>query len=238
MNSAPDTTVTPRFPVFPLKNGVAFPNMMLPITAGRPGSLAAVEAALATEDKQIAVFSQRDASIEEPATEDLYAVGTLCVIRRMQRREGVIQIMLQGRRRIERAEVVQTSPFPLFQVGYLPEPMDAGPEVEALQRTMLDLAARMLSLGPPQMQIDLEKMVADLERPIQQAYVLASLTSIDVDKHNRLFGRKRPGGGATSGGRLPQSGGAGAGRAEPDFQGGGIQDEQGPARDDAAPTAQ
>jgi ATP-dependent Lon protease len=187
MDSAPNTSGSPGFPVFPLKNGVAFPNMMLPITAGRPASLAAVEAALATEDKQIAIFAQRDPSVEEPAKEDLFPVGTLCVIRRMQRREGAIQVMLQGSRRIEPVEVVQASPFPLFRVRYLSEPEDTGPEVEALHRTMLELAARMLSLGPPQMQIDLARMVSDLERPIQQAYVLSSMTAIDVEKQNRLL---------------------------------------------------
>ena len=187
MNSTHQTASAVTLPVFPLKNSVAFPYMMLPLTAGRPASLAAIEAALATEDKQIAVFAQRDASIEEPAAKDLYPVGTLCVIRRMQRREGVIQLMLQGSRRIEQVEVAQTSPFLQFQVRYLPEPEDTGPEVEALHRTLLDLAARMLSLGPPQIQVDLQQMVSELERPIQQAYILASLTSIDVRKQNRLL---------------------------------------------------
>jgi len=187
MKNLDDTDSTVTLPVFPLKNSVSFPNMMLPITAGRPASIAAVEAALATEDKQIAIFTQRDATIEEPVAKDLYPVGTLCVIKRMQRREGLIQVMIQGSRRIEQVEVVQTSPFPQFQVRYLPEPEDSGPEVEALHRTMLDLAARMLSLGPPQMQIDLEQMVSDLEQPIQQAYVLSSMTSIDIDKQNRLL---------------------------------------------------
>jgi ATP-dependent Lon protease len=186
MNMDVDTVMVSA-PVFPLKNGVVFPNLMMPITAVRPASLAAVEAALATEDKLIAVFTQRDNEVEEPAIEGLYPVGTLCVIRRMQRREGIIQIMLQGSRRVEMVDVEQSSPYPRYRVKYLPEPEDTGSEVEALHRTMLDLAARMMSLGPPQMQIDLEHMVSDLEKPVQQAYVLTSMTSIDVDKQNRLL---------------------------------------------------
>jgi len=181
---SPDTTI---LPVFPLKNGVAFPNMMLPITAGRPVSMAAIEAALATEDKQIAVFTQRDSSIEEPAAEDLYAIGTQCVIKHMHRHERVIQLMVQGIRRIERVAVEQASPYPLFQVRMLPEPEDTGPKVEALHRTMLDLAQQMLSLGSLQSRIDLEQLVSELERPIQQAYILSSFTSIDVEKQIRLL---------------------------------------------------
>ncbi|MFT5658698.1 MAG: ATP-dependent Lon protease [Gammaproteobacteria bacterium] len=187
MSATIENPVTTAYPVFPLKNGAAFPNMMFPITAGRSLSLASIEAALATEDKQIAVFSQRDASIEEPTAEDLYTVGTLCVIKHMQRHERVIQLMVQGIRRIERVAIQQSSPYPVYQIKFLPELDDSNPQVEALHRTMLDLAAQMLSLGSSPMKIDLEQLVAELERPIQQAYVLSSFTSIDVEKQNRLL---------------------------------------------------
>lgn len=174
--------------VFPMKNTVAFPNLVLPITAGRPpSSVAAVEAALATEDKQIAVFTQRDATVESPSPDDLYSVGTMCLIKRMQRGEEGVQLILQGSRRIERREVIQEAPFLQYKVAYLPELKDSSSEVEALQRTMLDLAARMLSLGPPQMQIDLQQLISELETPVEQAYVLSALTSIDVEKQYQLL---------------------------------------------------
>ncbi|MGD8570583.1 MAG: LON peptidase substrate-binding domain-containing protein, partial [Gammaproteobacteria bacterium] len=191
MDSATDTptlTSTATLPVLPLKNSVTLPNMILPITAGRPRSVAAAEAALVTEDKQIAVFAQRNASVEVPQADDVYPIGTLCVIKRMQRSgEGTIQLILQGVRRIERLELAQDAPYPSYRVKILPELDDAGSEVEALHRTMLDLAARMLSLGPSQMQVDLKQIVAELERPVEQAYVLSSLTSINLDKQYRLL---------------------------------------------------
>lgn len=180
----PDTST---YPSFPLKNSVAFPNMILPITASRPISIASIEAALATEDKQIAVFTQRDSSIDEPAAEDLYAIGTLCVIKHMHRHEQVIQLMVQGVHRIERIAVEQTSPYPLFRTRILPKLDETGPQVEALHRTMLDLAAQMLSLASLQSRIDLDQLVSELELPIQQAYVISSLTSIDVEKQIRLL---------------------------------------------------
>ena len=100
---------------------------------------------------------------------------------------GVIQLLLQGSRRIEVIETIQESPFLRFRVMPLPELEDTSSEVEALQRTMLDLATRLLALGPPQIQIDLQRMVTELERPVQQAYVLSSLTSIDTDRQYRLL---------------------------------------------------
>ncbi|MCG6869909.1 MAG: endopeptidase La [Gammaproteobacteria bacterium] len=185
MNATSETSAL--LPVVPMKDGVVFPNMMLPMTVGRSQSTEAVEAALATEDKQIAIFAQRDASVEEPGAEDLYPIGTQCVIRRMQRQEGAIQLMLQGSRRIRRTEVVQETPYRQFRVELLPRLEDTDSEVEALHRTMLDLAARMLALGPPQMQINLQQMVSELDQPVEQAYVLASLLSIDTEKQHQLL---------------------------------------------------
>jgi ATP-dependent Lon protease len=174
-------------PVFPVKNSVAFPHMVLPMTAGRARSVAAVEAALATEDKRIAVFTQRDAAVEEPGADDLYPVGTLCVIKRMQRTQGSISMLLQADRRIERQALQQLDPFLECRATLMPVLSDGGSEVEALQRTMLDQTARMLEIGPAQMQIDLKQLVADVEKPVEQAYVLSSLISISIEKQYRLL---------------------------------------------------
>ena len=46
-----------HLPVLPLKNTVLFPYLLLPLTAGRPASVAAVDAALATEDKSILIVA-------------------------------------------------------------------------------------------------------------------------------------------------------------------------------------
>ena len=53
-------------PLLPLKNSVLFPGLLMPLSVGRTVSLAAVEAALATEDKEIIVVAQRDASADSP----------------------------------------------------------------------------------------------------------------------------------------------------------------------------
>jgi ATP-dependent Lon protease len=181
----PDTTLV--LPVFPIKNSVAFPHLVLPVTAGRARSIAAVEAALATEDKRIAVFTQRDAAVEEPGEDDLYPIGTLCIIKRMQRPQGTIHLLLQPVRRITREALLRTEPHLECRAAYLPELEDSDSEVEALHRTMLDQATRMLQLGPEQMQIDLQKLVSSLETPVEQAYVLSSVISIDIEKQYQLL---------------------------------------------------
>src|SRR5271168_1125775 len=82
-------------PVLPLKNAVLFPYLMMPLSAGRAASMAAVEAALATESKEIVVFTQRDADVDVPTQDDLYPIGTKAVIRKMNRAsEGHIELLV------------------------------------------------------------------------------------------------------------------------------------------------
>ncbi len=62
---------TKNLPLLPLKNSALFPHLLMPLSVGRPASLAAVEAAQATEGREIVVAAQRDASIEAPGLGDL-----------------------------------------------------------------------------------------------------------------------------------------------------------------------
>jgi ATP-dependent Lon protease len=74
--------------VLPVRNLVLYPFVLMPVSLGRPASVKAVEAALQREDKLIAVFSQKDASTEQPGPDDLYEVGTRALIRRTARRRS------------------------------------------------------------------------------------------------------------------------------------------------------
>src|SRR2546423_15377497 len=99
-------------PVLPLQNLTLFPETMVPLAVGRPGSMAAVEAALAGEEKLLACISVRpDKSSEEDATPgDLFEVGTLVMIKRMERVEDTLHLIVQGTNRIRLLAWPRTQP--------------------------------------------------------------------------------------------------------------------------------
>ena len=78
----------------------------MPLSVGRTASVAAVESALATEDKEIIVVAQRDASVETPGAADLYTIGTRAVIRKSGRPKARPHrhLVVQG---IERVVIVK-----------------------------------------------------------------------------------------------------------------------------------
>ena len=99
-------------PIMPLKGAVLFPRLVQPIAAGRPETVAAVEAALASEDKEILVIAQRDSSVETPAMADLHTVGTRAVIKKAARLpEATLQIVIQGIERVVLVKLEQGRPF-------------------------------------------------------------------------------------------------------------------------------
>ena len=63
-------------PLLPLKKSVLFPFVWMPLTVGRPASVATIEAVLAREDKELVVVAQRDASVETPGLQDFFSIGT------------------------------------------------------------------------------------------------------------------------------------------------------------------
>ena len=175
-------------PVLPLKNTVLFPFTATSLSASRPASVAAIEAALATESKELAVVTQRDATIENPAADDIYAFGAKAVIRKMARApEGAIQLIVQGIERIKITSFEQTTPYLKARVNLTPLPEEKGPEVEALYRSVIELASRALALVQPQAQVDLSQLLPPTEDPVKHAYMIASMLSLDVTREQTLL---------------------------------------------------
>src|SRR5579862_6079909 len=91
-------------PLLPLKNSVLFPGLLMPLSVGRPGSVAAVEKALATEEKEIVVVTQRDVSVDTPQASDLFTIGTKAVIKKVGRSKDQLEILVYG---VERVVIVK-----------------------------------------------------------------------------------------------------------------------------------
>lgn len=181
-------------PVLPLKNTVLFPGLMLPLSVGRKSTQAAVEAALATEEKEIFIVSQRDSAMESPAEADLYTVGTIAVVRRIQRHAGgMMELMVMGEERARLLKVDEVSDedgaaiYLRARVTAMPLPEDTGTEVEALEREILDLATRAITLAHGDSSSDLGRVLRGQEDSLHMVYLLASMMSLPVDKEQILL---------------------------------------------------
>src|SRR4051812_38738416 len=179
---------TSVLPVLPLKNTILFPGLLLPLSVGRESSVKAVEAALKTEAKEILLVAQRDPQLESPEQDDLYTIGTKAVIRKQSRPgDGLLEILVLG---VERAVLVKleaTAPYLSAKYRVLETPQDGGSELEALSGALLELAAKAISLAQPQSASELTRMLAANSDPLQVAYLLASIFSLDMAREQKLL---------------------------------------------------
>ncbi len=175
--------------VLPLQNTTLFPGTVVPLAAGRPRSVAAVEAALAHPEKLIACVSVLpDRGIDNEAQpEDIYEVGTLVMIKRMMRTPEAIQLIVQGTERIKVLAWTQTEPFLRARVQILPElKTENTDEVEALQQNMRTLIERALALLP-QVPPEVRAAVMGTSEPVQLAYFLASILNLGLEQEQAML---------------------------------------------------
>lgn len=88
-----------ELPVLPLRNTVVLPHVTTGVDVGRPRSKRAVEEALQS-DRFIFLVTQKDPEVDNPEPEDLYAYGTLAVVKQALRLpDGSLQVMVEARNR-------------------------------------------------------------------------------------------------------------------------------------------
>jgi ATP-dependent Lon protease len=175
-------------PILPLKNALLFPNLLMPLSVGRSTSLAAVKAALATEDKEIILVAQRDPDVESPQQTDLYSVGTRAVIRRMsQPNESMVEVLVMGVERVTVLKVEEADGYLQARVLPSPLPQDGGAEVEALHGALIELSNRAIELTQVQAPPEIRSLLTSSDDPLRLVFLLASVLSLEVAKEQALL---------------------------------------------------
>src|ERR1700749_4641262 len=84
------------YPVLPLRDIVVFPHMIVPLFVGREKSVRALEDVM-QDDKHILLLTQKNAGQDDPATNDLYTIGTVgAVVQRLKLPDGTVKVLVEG----------------------------------------------------------------------------------------------------------------------------------------------
>ncbi len=100
-----------EIPVLALRDVVVYPHMVIPLFVGREKSIRCLEAAM-DNDKQIFLVAQKDASVDEPSSEDIYSVGTIATILQLLKLpDGTVKVLVEGNVRGEIDTLSQLDPY-------------------------------------------------------------------------------------------------------------------------------
>ncbi len=149
--------------VVPVRNTVLFPEIVFPITLGRPASIAAAQQAV-REQRQVLILLQRDPEKDAPGPDDMHRTGTVAnIVRYVTSPEGGHHLICQGVQRFRVTEFVEGQPFLLARGLHVVEPTAAGPDIEArflVLQGQVNEVLELLPRVPPELRQTVEATTA------------------------------------------------------------------------------
>jgi ATP-dependent Lon protease len=177
-----------ELPILPIRNTVLFPGVIIPITVGRDKSIELIKKAY-KGDKTIGVVSQKDPEIEDPVFEDLNKIGTVAyILKVLKMPDGSTTAIIQGKKRVEVKECLQTDPFIKCSVNIIPKPKVKATDEEfiALVDSLKDLSLQIIK-SSPNIPSDASFAISNIESPTFIINFIASNMNLSlVDKQRML----------------------------------------------------
>jgi ATP-dependent Lon protease len=175
-------TLPEELPILPLRDTVLYPHSFMPLAVARESSVQLIDDAIAG-GKLIGVFTQRDATIEEPVQADLHTVGTVSHIHKMFKLpDGSLRLIVQGLGRVKLTRVTETRPYLRAKVSGVSEAVQEADQVEidALMRNIKTNFQKVVSLSPL-LSDDLQTLAANISEPGRLSdFIASSLTTLET----------------------------------------------------------
>src|ERR1700680_1473695 len=171
--------------ILPVRNMLLFPGVVLPLTIGRPSSIAAAQEAVRS-GRKVGLLLQNDPDIEQPGPEHLRRVGTIAEILRYVTHENTHYAICRGLRRFRVVEFLPGFPYLVARVEEIGISEVLTPEVEARMRLLKTRAKEAVQLLP-NLPAEIPAAIDSLESPSALADFLAGIIDIPVSEKQGLL---------------------------------------------------
>src|SRR5499427_8405986 len=174
------------YPVLPLRDIVVFPHMIVPLFVGREKSVRALEDVM-KDDKQILLVTQRNAAQDDPATSDIYTVGTVgTVLQLLKLPDGTVKVLVEGGQRARISRFADNNLFFQAVAETVPENTGEQQETEALARTVVSQFEQYIKLNkkiPPEVLVSINQ----IEEPGKLADTVAAHLTLKIPEKQELL---------------------------------------------------
>jgi len=178
-------------PVLPLRDIVVFPNRIVPLFVGREKSVAALEAAMAS-DKELFLVAQLDPSEDDPDRDALYDLGVIATAMQMLKLpDGTVRVLVEGAKRARLVSLGEADGHQQAEVALVDEEEAEGPEAQALMRSVIDQFDNYAKLNK-RLPAETSMQLGEIEDPSVLADAVASNLSIKVADKQALLGELHP----------------------------------------------
>ena len=177
-----------ELPILPLRNNVLFPGVVIPITVGRDKSIKLIQEAN-KGNKIIGVVSQKNQDEESPEFDDLNRIGTVAqIVRLLKMPDGSSTVIIQGKRRFEIIQPLQTEPYMVATVKVIKEKrIDSNDkELEIMFKSIKDLALQIIRESP-NIPSEAQFAIGNIDSPTFLVNFISSNMNADVSKKQEML---------------------------------------------------
>ncbi|GAP76945.1 endopeptidase La [Pseudoalteromonas sp. CO325X] len=173
-------------PVLALRDVVVYPHMVIPLFVGREKSIRCLEAAMDT-DKQIFLVAQKDASVDDPQTDEIYTVGTVAsVLQLLKLPDGTVKVLVEGTQRAAITHYTQEEEYFAAEVEYIPSTDIDEREQDIFIRSAISQFEGYVKLNkkiPPEVLTS----VSGIDEPARLADTMAAHMPIKVPEKQKVL---------------------------------------------------
>lgn len=179
-------TIPDELPILPLRNTVAYPFSVLPLMVGVPRSVKLIEDAL-EGDRIIGLLTMKDPSIEEPQPGQIYETGTVAKVYRVSKApDNTLQVIVHGLERFRIEHWLEPKPYLKARIALAPDLVESGVELDALQRSLRDLAKEVIALSP-NLPDEVGNFLDQVQDPRYLTYLVAANAQLEMEKGQQVL---------------------------------------------------
>jgi ATP-dependent Lon protease len=168
-----------ELPILPLRNTVAFPFTILPLSVGVERSVRLIEEAQ-RGDHLIGLVAMKFPEIEEPLPGQVYVVGTIARIERVAKSaDNTLNVIVRCLERFKVDFWTADKPYLRANIHVTPDLLSADLETDALQRSLLEVAQEVVTLSPNYPK-EAGEFLAQVKDPRYLAYLVANYAGMEM----------------------------------------------------------
>ncbi len=174
------------FPLLPLRDVVVYPHMVIPLFVGREKSIEALEQAM-SNDKQVLLIAQKQASEDDPQAEDMYSIGSISTILQLLKLpDGTVKVLVEGGQRAEVEEVLDSESYFSARVKRLPEVDVPEHEGEVLVRSAMEQFEQYVNLSK-KVPAEVMTSLSGIDEPGRLADTMAAHMSLELAQKQEIL---------------------------------------------------
>lgn len=145
-----------KMPLLPLRGIMVFPYMIVHLDVGRQKSIAALEEAM-VQDRMIMLSAQKNANVDNPASEEIFEIGTVAEVKQLLKLPGgTLRVLVEGLHRAKIVNFAQRETYHEVEIEEFGQTVEPSLELEALMRAVVHQFEQWVKLSkkiPPETMI-------------------------------------------------------------------------------------